>query len=278
MTRVLIVGDTHSDASFVSNIHRVAKALEGTEEAISTIVQLGDFGFTFDSNMLASIRAWLDRDENHRWYWIDGNHDHHDYLDNLVSLTGWTSPISMSLLPFKDQHDRGGWIKFPDRLFYCPRGSTWTLGSTTCMALGGAYSIDKQYRTPGRSWWYQELITESDLRRVEHVMQEREDTIEVMFTHDTPITEPFETELNRNGYKVGHESRMNRQAMSAAVEMVKPKDLYHGHYHHRYDGEYDHDDGQVTMVHGIGANVSIPMRWAKQGQAVEDWNYVVREF
>lgn len=277
MTKVLIVGDTHADASFVSNIHRVAKEHEVSDRPITTIVQLGDFGFTFDANMMASISSWLKRNPKHRWYWVDGNHDQHDYLGALVNLAGWEDPISMSRLPWPE-YDGKKYQEFPERLFYCPRGSTWTLGSTVCMALGGAYSIDKQYRKPGRSWWYQELITEADLRRVQEVMQDREDAIEVMFTHDAPVTEPFETTLSQNGYKVGHESRMNRQAMSAAVEMVKPKELYHGHYHHRYDGEFDHDDGQVTMVHGIGANVAIPMRWARPSQAIEGWNYEIREF
>lgn len=92
MTKVLIVGDTHDDASFVANIHKVARL-----EQVDTIIQLGDFGFGFSDNMLASIAAWLDRDENHEWYWIDGNHDEHNYIEQEIIGDRYVGPPHRSL-------------------------------------------------------------------------------------------------------------------------------------------------------------------------------------
>ncbi len=240
METVAIVGDTHSDAQFVSNVHNHLRF----KPEVRTIVQLGDFGFTFDKNMIASIEAWLARDEERNWFWLDGNHDQHDFLDELTEEHGKSDPINMGCMnPF-------GW-SFPDRLWYCPRGSTTVIGESLCLFMGGAYSIDKAYRQPHVSWWSQELITEADIRRAEEFGK-----VDVVFSHDMPIVSEFEQELNKHGYKVGPESLNNRLAMNAVVAATRPQDLYHGHYHTRHTGEHTTPSGWVVDVHGVGANVN----------------------
>ncbi|NDB65692.1 MAG: metallophosphatase family protein, partial [Euryarchaeota archaeon] len=77
--KVLLVGDTHGDAKFISSINRLAKT-----QGARYVMQLGDFGYDFSPNVLASIRAWLDGDERRKWYWLDGNHDQHDYIRSEI--------------------------------------------------------------------------------------------------------------------------------------------------------------------------------------------------
>lgn len=260
MTKVMIVGDTHGHDKTVSNINKAARIHD-----VDTIVQLGDFGYNFDPNLLASIRAWLDQDDGRKWYWLDGNHDHHEY-------------IAESILPGADRSKPVP--HFHDRMFYCPRGSVVTIGEKRCMFLGGAYSIDVNYRTPYISWWPQEMITYADVERcIENGSFGHPDgSIDVMFTHDTPPTEWIVEKLEASGYKSDASSSHNRKLLGFAVDHVRPNEIYHGHYHWRYsDIPYVTNDGWKVAVHGVAANVatSIGGQWIDP-EAIEDHNYVLR--
>lgn len=255
MSKVLIVGDTHGDASFVSNIHQVARM-----QNVDTIVQLGDFGYNFDRNVIASISAWLDRDEGHQWFWLDGNHDEHNYIEETIlkgDFPGYPVP------------------HFHDRMFYCHRGSITTIGDVTCMFMGGAYSIDKAYRHPGISWWPQEMIRQSDIMRALENAEGKK--IDVMFTHDTPPSEFVDQWLKSQGYKIDPYSTANREALGHVVDSVRPQHLYHGHYHWRYDAPYTTPDGWVTEVHGLGANIQ-PVTFRRDPTAVWGENFLIEDW
>lgn len=256
MTKVMIIGDTHGDDQFTANLNRCARDLE-----VNVQVQLGDFGYGFDRNQLASIKAWLDRDESNEYYWLDGNHDQHDYIEEVIlqNEPAWTSPVS----------------HFHDRMYYCPRGSSRMIGGKRCLFLGGAFSIDKYRRKAHVSWWPQEMIRYKDIENA-ITNAESGNKVDVMFTHDTPPTLWIETELHRTGYKSDVDSSRNRQNVGVVVNHVRPDDLYHGHYHWRYDTPYISPDGWRTEVHGVGANVNSYGHIAHD--AIMDHNFVVRDF
>lgn len=255
MTKVLIVGDTHGDAQFVSNIHAAARAAD-----VDTIVQLGDFGYNFDRNLLASIEAWLDRDENHQWFWLDGNHDQHDFIEGVI---------------LKDEFPGYPVPHFHDRMYYCHRGSITEIGGRTCMFMGGAFSIDKAWRKEYISWWSQEMIRQSDVTRALENAKDRK--IDVLFSHDCPPSEYVDTWLKSEGYKVDHNSNANREALGHVVNEVRPQHLYHGHYHLRYDAPYTTPEGWVTQCHGVGANIQ-PVTFHRDPTAIYGQNYIIEEW
>jgi len=176
------------------------------------------------------------------WYWLDGNHENFDALEEAVDTTA-AAPQQMLA-----------------RLWYLPRGCTWTWDGCRFMALGGAYSIDKEYRKQGTSWWPQELLTRE---QVEMAMDRG--PVDVLLTHDAPDgTCP----IVNGTYKGDHISRGNRKAVSAVMEAVAPRLLVHGHYHHRYTA-----DAGDTTVEGLGRDgdgrnswlVISPGDWARSG-------------
>lgn len=265
----MIVGDTHGDDTFVSNLHRIAR-----EEEVDTIIQLGDFGYNFDRNLIASIAAWLSRDPEHKWYWLDGNHDHHDYIEQVILKDqSWDEPVNMGGMTFPSL----GKLTFPDRMYYLPRGSVFTVGEKRCMALGGAFSIDRAYRKFAVSWWEQEMLRVSDIDRAikNGSFGHPDGSIDVMFTHDAPPSDWLMEQLATNGYKVGPESHQNRIMLSHAVNSVSPKHLYHGHYHWRYDAPYTTDDGFTVRVHGVAANV---MGGWMDPTAKAGFNFLIKEW
>lgn len=191
-----------------------------------TIFQVGDYGYWphygSGRQFLEEVTQHLDRFNVDLW-WIEGNHDNHDWLP-------------------RQPHENGLWRYEESRMVHCERGARWTWSDRTFLACGGAYSIDKHYRTPGESWWAGETITEADVIRcgTEHA--------DVLVSHDAPWGAPnvmgFETVGEKDDYP---ESAANRKRLAAIVDAVQPDLLVHGHYHHRNSTLY-----RNTRVEGLG--------------------------
>lgn len=217
--RVLLLGDVHGAGGWLKVASRVAKALD-----VSVILQLGDFGFwphlgsgkkfLLDANDLMNeigIDLW----------WVDGNHENHDWLAE------------------QDRED-GFWRA--GRLVHIGRGARWSWGGRTFLGCGGAYSIDKAYRREGESWWAGETITEADVLRCDGL------SVDVLVTHDAPWGAPNVLGPATVGDKDDYpESAANRRRVAALCDIVTPKLLVHGHYHHRNSTNY-----KTTRVEGFG--------------------------
>lgn len=237
MSGLLLAGDTHGDLSQIRYLLLVAQ-----QEGIDRIVQVGDFGFwphmePFHERVgKAAQQAGVD------FYWLDGNHENFDALDEAVPAD-CAEPWHMT-----------------GNLWYLPRASTWEWDGCRFMALGGAYSIDKEYRTPGRSWWPQETITGAQV----YAAMDR-GPVDVLLTHDAPEGAcPIVT----GDYKGDEISRGNRLAITAVMEAVEPRLLVHGHYHHRYSSKIGE-----TQIEGLDRDgqgkaswlVLDPEMWAGKG-------------
>lgn len=103
-------------------------------------------------------------------------------------------------------------------------------------SLGGAPSIDYQFRSQNVSWWKEEMLTYGDVLRACEIGEEYD--VDIMMTHDAPdggtdrvqriIDNPDYTMFTRNGFAYAAEGRA---LMNHAVSGVKPKMFVHGHFH-----------------------------------------------
>jgi len=143
----------------------------------------------------------------------------------------------------------------------------WEWDETVFMAMGGAYSIDKAWRTPGTSWWPQELITDRDVDRVTNELFilsgfSTEFKVDVMLTHDVPEIPPsmhayMTSPHNEFGeYKTDPTSKANRERLRAVMDAAQPKLLVHGHMHHRYNDVLD-----GTAIVGLDRDDTGPASW-----------------
>lgn len=217
--RLLLLGDVHGDIDWFEYA-----CGEAIDLGCDRILQLGDFGFWPHKPWGATfLRAAQDALASHgiECWWIDGNHENHDWLD-------------------AQPHDDGFWHAGP--LVHCARGSRWEWSGVSFLACGGAYSIDKHRRRPHESWWAQETITEADIRRCGTEM------VDVLVTHDAPWGTPNVLGPGTAGDKDSYpESAANRRAVAALCDAVEPRLLVHGHYHHRNTATY-----KGTHVEGFG--------------------------
>ena len=86
--------------------------------------------------------------------------------------------------------------EYPNLLFALD-GVVYELCGRSCIAIGGAYSIDKQYRIlRGVAWWPDEQPDEEIKRRVESALARRGWHVDVVLSHTTPLSyEPTEAFL-----------------------------------------------------------------------------------
>lgn len=235
--KILLVGDTHGNGGFVRTaVKRYAEVSEA-----DVIFQLGDFGFTFHEHFIECVQ-----DVGLPWYWLDGNHDNHDFLSepkrdadgNVIDLPPFSDPSRFHEI-------------WPN-IFYSARGHAWEWDGVHFLTCGGAFSIDRAYRTQHVSWWPQELITDAEVDRC--VSQGK---VDIVLSHDAPAgVDPLEAMLEATGYKVGVESRLNREQMTKIIQACQPSHLYHGHYHFAYTGTADNGNGGLVKVRGLDCDGS----------------------
>lgn len=273
MTKIMFLGDTHGNGRWFEFACQVAE-----EYGCDTIMQLGDFGYwehhQQGSDFLTHVQECLVK---HNLYcvWVDGNHENHPLLRHLYGPGGEHHNLSPE-----------GWWTIRPHLFHAWRGCRWSWDGKTFLALGGAFSIDKQWRKESQEhqleyataahvndpdwhawarkealWWPEETITEEDVERCINPGG----LVDIMVTHDTPLL----TQNMLNGYRENKmkwpETEVNRHLLQKVVNEVRPHMLVHGHWHHPNDEEIhfrygDDDKWWTTRVIGLdcdGASASM---------------------
>ena len=182
---------------YVGDIHGHYGTYYQTIEKVVNSVQIGDYGFGFGPLPRGLVDLNKKPGTNHRF--IRGNHD---------------SPDECAL-----QHN---WIK---------DGTVETIEDYKVMYIGGAYSIDVAYRTPGVSWWPDEELSQFDLETL--IYKYENEKPDVMITHEVPesmlrVVFPYKKIYEQWGSRT-------RLAFDEMYKIHKPKVWIFGHWHENAD-------------------------------------------
>lgn len=229
---VAFAGDWESD--FLWAAQRIA---EVAARGVTHLFHAGDFGIgsgKLGKRYLRTVeRACV---EHGVQVWVTpGNHENWERL--------WTKKLRA-----RAPYEAAGalwWIS--EHVAALPRGHLLTLRTPagtrrTLLSVGGAPSVDFDVRTPGVSWWPEELMTSDD---VDHLLgrlgrhRGAGGDIDVMVSHDAP-GDPYQTP------KVAHICATNpigfsqmalsyaavgRHRITEVFEEARPRLVVHGHYH-----------------------------------------------
>lgn len=186
------------------------------------ILQCGDFGFwphyhnstKFDG----TGKPWNQygiKNKGTKIFWCDGNHENHDEIDLLSEKYGFDDPIELE--------------KF-NNVFYMPRTSILEINDLKIMFIGGAYSIDKEHRIIGNSWWHQEQISRKDIDNL------KDEKIDIIISHTIP---------QQFFHLLGKSQTFNdsERWLDYVFDAYRPKKWYFGHFHlykkfHKRDCEF----------------------------------------
>lgn len=222
-----VIADWHANTHWAQHILN-----ELAYRDISVIIHLGDYGYDFDEYYLQTQNDILEKYDMLLMF-IDGNHEHFDYLETI--------PIA-----------EDGTRKITDRIWHLPRGFRWEWDEIKFLGLGGSISIDKKQRIPGFSWWEQEAITAVDVRKAINGGK-----ADVVLTHDVPEG----VDISRLIYgwlpeDIQREADLQRAYLREVAEHVQPTHWYHGHYHRRHRAELTLENGNKCEVTGLDCDGS----------------------
>lgn len=210
--RIMLAGD------WDANIHRACSVVQYAGiRAISTVVQLGDFGYWtpggWSTRFLEALEAACTQHAV-TVIFIDGNHE---YFPGLNAL-----PVDPDT----------GMREIRPHIHHLPRGLRWTWHDTTWMALGGAHSVDRFARKEGVSWWPEEHLTADDVHRAISP-----GPVDVIISHDAPTGAPIPG-LAPTGFPAAEitAADRHRDLVATVVDATTPALVFHGHYHTRYSG------------------------------------------
>jgi Icc-related predicted phosphoesterase len=219
--RIAFIGDLHMNDRWAVAAIEHAKA-----QGADVLVQVGDFGFTFEPGFVRAVTDALFRMDLPLLF-IEGNHD-------------WPGALRGPL-------NSNGLREIRQNLWHIPRGYRWQWGGLTFLGCGGAHSVDRQWRTEGMSWWPEEAITEADVDRC------GTGRADVLICHDVPAGVPLPG-VGRNSSWPAEEiaaSDAQRALLREIALNTGPRLVVHGHHHRNYRAEVDYGYGRV-FVQGLG--------------------------
>jgi len=247
--RIGVAGDWHGNTAWAAGaIEEMSGLLPDNGPRL--IVHLGDFGIRSvpsGQDYLSRLEAAL-RDAAAELWFVDGNHEDFSQLARLR--------------PGPDGREQ-----VTERIWHLPRGHRWRWGERHWLALGGAVSLDRAYRTPGTDWWPEEEIT---LRQAAAVIEAG--PADVMVTHDCPagVEHSFPplppwwsaADLRRND--------THRSLLREIVLAVRPRWLMHGHLHIGYQRSIDLGGGPLEIT-GLDRDGAQHGNWAILEVASTRW-------
>jgi predicted phosphodiesterase len=224
VSKLLVAGDWHGSTAAAQSCFEDAE-----REKCDAIIQVGDFGVTFGATRPVRFIVNVSNLAS-RWgipvYFIDGNHENFnvigDWVDNL-------------------DYDENGHIPVATNLTYIPRGAVWEWDDKTFAAMGGAASIDRDWRTEGHDYFKDELITTGDVYRLLNKVDVHGKRVDYFFSHDCSDRTPWGFSLVPDS-----DSQRNRQVVDGILDYVKPRMHFHGHMHKHYEW-----DNKGTMTFGL---------------------------
>lgn len=211
---IRITGDPHGDISRFYELYYNHGEGHWTKDDI--LIFCGDWGFLFLNNKTEN--SFLD-DLSSRPYticFVDGNHENFDAI-NTYPIIEWNG---------------GKAHQIRKNIFHLMRGQVFEIDGKTFFTMGGAYSIDKGSRTPGYSWWPDELPTDADYKEATSNLQKYGMKVDYIITH----TLPREMILRLGKYPDAHDMEL-----TGFLEWI----MYEVDFKHWYCGHW-HDDKELN--------------------------------
>jgi len=223
--KIAYAGDWHANKHWATIAIQYAR-----ENGAEHILHLGDFGYDFSPGFRNAVELALSQAHINLWF-VDGNHENFNWLYGQKAFDDGRRPISK-------------------HVYHLPRGYQWNWNGNQFMAVGGAYSVDRKWREENISYWLDEEITDEEVEKA--CAGERAD---ILISHDCPTgaiipgIDDSEPNTMFPAWAIAA-AQQHRGQLRKMVDVIQPKEIWHGHYHRRYDTLANFGYGSVD-VHGL---------------------------
>lgn len=175
---ILVTGDIHGEHSIRKfSSRKMQRVLCGLDRGLTKddyLIITGDFGLIWDAYETRNERYWLDWLDEKPWttLFVDGNHENHERLNN------W--PV--------DYWNGGNVHMITNSVIHLMRGQVFNLQGNKFFTMGGAASHDIIYRTPGLSWWPEEIPNMRERDEAVCNLENHNWKVDYVITHDAPTS------------------------------------------------------------------------------------------
>lgn len=220
MGRFFLTGDTHGN---FNRIDYFCKRMETTKDDILCI--LGDAGINYFLGKKDYKLKQLLQDMPITLFCVHGNHEERPF--NIPSYT--TKEWNGGIVYYEKE--------FPNILF--PQdGEIFTINGKECLVIGGAYSVDKDYRIAhGWNWFKDEQPTKAVKSYIEKIVTKHK-KVNLVLTH----TCPYDTMPRHMFLPFIDQSKVDNSTeewLQNIANFITFDDWYFGHYHGRWNnGKY----------------------------------------
>lgn len=220
MKRFFLTGDTHGN---FNRINYFCERFETSKEDILCI--LGDAGINYYLNKKDYMLKQTLQDMPITFFCIHGNHEERPFNISTYITKKWNGGI----VYYEEE--------FPNILF-AKDGEIYNINGKSILVIGGAYSVDKEYRLlKGWSWFKDEQPNKEIVKYIEKQITKQRH-FDIVLTHTCPIkTEPrhmFLPFIDQS--KVDKTTELLLQRIA---DWITFDNWYFGHFHGHWDnGKY----------------------------------------
>lgn len=180
------------------------------------LIVAGDFGFPWDfSAEECTDIAWLES-RPYTVLFVDGNHERFDHWAGRP-MELWHGGLTQRLSDTS-----------PIRRL--TRGEVFELDGSTIFTMGGATSVDKEYRIPYSSWWPQELPDERNFEEARAKLDSVGWKVDYVITHTCSTRMLSPTLYPAPGWNYPAVDRLTA-FFDELEDHLDYKRWYYGHFH-----------------------------------------------
>ncbi|MBQ9870794.1 MAG: metallophosphoesterase [Eubacterium sp.] len=216
---VILAGDTHATLDLNKVVRyfdeQIATGREFSEE--DYLIILGDVGICGFSKESETTTRRILRRLPVTVLFIDGNHEN---FEELYSY------------PVEEWH--GGKVHvIEDHMLHLMRGQIFDIDGKRFFTFGGAYSIDRLWRSPGIDWFEEEMPSDEEYKEGLANLEKADWEVDYVLSHTGP-----EEAIDQMGYApngLGEDEMVLRRYFQQIAEKLNFKAWYFGHFHEDID-------------------------------------------
>ena len=207
---IYITGDTHGDLERLLPNNFDEDGLTRDD----FVIVLGDFAIPWFSPESREDRHWLDwlTLRPYTLLFVDGNHENFAALATYPVVEGFGGAVR----------------RLRENVFHLRRGEVYEIDGRTFFAMGGAYSIDRAWRTEGSSWWPQEIPGADERAQAEAKIAEV-GVVDYVLTHCPPAQELRELACDVDFPAMS--DKYNEWLQAEVADKLKFGQWFYGHMH-----------------------------------------------
>ncbi len=169
-----ITGDTHGEEN---RFLYLDSEIERNLTAEDVLFIAGDWGYISDDSYPERQFLRFLSEKLYKIMFVDGNHENFDLLEEYPVEEYCGGKVHVI------RRDRE--TKEP-KVIHLMRGQVYEIQGKKIFTFGGGYSKDRVFRTPGRSWWPQEMPTEEEYKEGLENLTKHNNQVDYIITHTVP--------------------------------------------------------------------------------------------